>query len=222
MAAGMLTKQATFNTAKFLNDVNDAAQGGVIVSVPAGAPTVASSQDLIGDKISLDDATALALSDTAIGTLLGGVYEYVQYKTTTRLAARRGGVLQDRRPRHRVQRRLHRLRRPGPDRRRPVPRRRHLHLRADREQLLLDSSRRRGIGSVRRCCPHLRRGRQHGQREDQLRERRDEDLSCGLRRGRQSDHRRRAARRRLWAALLDRDLDRDADSGIVLRTHLME
>lgn len=91
MASGMLTKQATFNSAKFLNDTNDAASGGVIVSVPSGAPSPAVSQDIPGDRIVLDDATALALSDTAIGTLFGGVYEYVQYKTTTRVAAR-GGI----------------------------------------------------------------------------------------------------------------------------------
>lgn len=91
MASGMLTKQATLNTAKFLNDVNDSVAGGAIVSIPSGAPSPQVSQDLPGDRIVLDDATALALSDTAIGTLLGGVYEYVQFKTTTRLATR-GGV----------------------------------------------------------------------------------------------------------------------------------
>lgn len=92
MAAGMLTKQATLNSAKFLNDVNDAAQGGVVVSVPAGVTGPSVSQDLPGDRIALDDATALALSDTvAIGQLFGGVYEYVQVKTTTRIPAR-GGI----------------------------------------------------------------------------------------------------------------------------------
>jgi hypothetical protein len=91
MAGGMLTKQADFLTAKFLNDVNDSVAGGAIVSVPSGAPAVQASQTLPGDRIVLDDATALALSDTAIGTLLGGVYMYVQHKTTTRAAAR-GGI----------------------------------------------------------------------------------------------------------------------------------
>lgn len=77
MAGGWLTKQADFLTAKKLNDVNDAASGGVIVSVPVGAPIVATSQTIPGDRIVLDDATALALSDTAVGTLFGGVYMYV-------------------------------------------------------------------------------------------------------------------------------------------------
>jgi hypothetical protein len=73
----MLTKQADFQTAKFLNDVNDAAAGGVILSVPAGAPSPSVSQTQTGDRIVLDDITALALSDTAVGTLYGGIYMYV-------------------------------------------------------------------------------------------------------------------------------------------------
>jgi hypothetical protein len=77
MAGGMLTKQAERLTAKYLNDVNDTVAGGAIVSVPAGAPQVGQSQTLPGDRIVLDDATALALSDTTIGTLFGGVYMYV-------------------------------------------------------------------------------------------------------------------------------------------------
>jgi hypothetical protein len=91
MAGGMLTKQADFLTAKFLNDVNDAAVGGVIVSLPSGAPSPSVSQTQPGDRIVLDDATALALSDTAIGTLYGGVYMYVLTAAVTRTAVR-GGV----------------------------------------------------------------------------------------------------------------------------------
>lgn len=91
MAGGMLTKQADFKTALYLNDVNDSAAGGALVSVPAGAPQVASSQLLPGDRIVLDDATASALSDTTVGTLLGGVYMYVQATYTTTQPIR-GGI----------------------------------------------------------------------------------------------------------------------------------
>ena len=84
MAGGMLTKQANILTAKFLNDVNDSVMGGAIVSVPTGAPTVAASQLIAGDRIVLDDPTALAVSDTVIGTLLGGVYMYVKATSVTR------------------------------------------------------------------------------------------------------------------------------------------
>jgi len=91
MAGGMLTKQADFLTAKYLNDVNDSVAGGVVVSVPSGAPSPSVSQTLPGDRIVLDDATALALSDTSVGTLYGGVYTYVQATYTTRTPVR-GGV----------------------------------------------------------------------------------------------------------------------------------
>lgn len=78
MAGGMLTKQAVILTARFLNDVNDAVAGGAIVSLPAGASAPQSSQTIPGDRIVLDDATALALSDTVgTGTLFGGIYQYV-------------------------------------------------------------------------------------------------------------------------------------------------
>ena len=89
MHGGMLTKQAEFLTAKKLNDVNDAASGGVIVSLPAGAPSPQVSQTIPGDCIVLDDATAAALSDTAVGTLYGGIYMYVaNYLSETATPAR--------------------------------------------------------------------------------------------------------------------------------------
>lgn len=77
MAAGMLTKQADQLTARRLNDVNDAVSGGSIVSLPAGVASPAASATQPGDRIVLDDITALALSDTTVGTLFGGVYMYV-------------------------------------------------------------------------------------------------------------------------------------------------
>ena len=92
MAGGMLTKQAVMLTAKFLNDVNDSAAGGVVVSLPAGAPVPPTSQTLPGDKIVLDDATALALSDTAVGILFGGIYMYVQTLSSSTAAPARGAA----------------------------------------------------------------------------------------------------------------------------------
>ena len=92
MASGMLTKQAVMNTAKFLNDVNDANSGGTIVSLPSGAPSPAVSQDIPGDRIVLDDATATALSDTSVGTLYGGVYMYVGTVSGATNAIARGQI----------------------------------------------------------------------------------------------------------------------------------
>lgn len=90
MAGGMLTKQAVFLSAKFLNDINDSTSGGVTVSLPSGAPVPQVSQTFAGDKIVLDDATALALSDTAIGTLFGGIYMYVGTLSTATASPARG------------------------------------------------------------------------------------------------------------------------------------
>lgn len=84
MAGSYGFKQADQLTAKYLNDVNDANPGGSLVSVPAGAPQAAVSATQPGDRIILDDATALALSDTSVGTLYGGVYVYVEtYASST-------------------------------------------------------------------------------------------------------------------------------------------
>jgi hypothetical protein len=87
---GMLTKQADQLTAKFLNDVNDSTSGGALVSVPTGvqSPQVSATQP--GDVIVLDDATALALSDTTVGTLFGGCYMYVGTLATATASPARG------------------------------------------------------------------------------------------------------------------------------------
>lgn len=90
MAGGMLTKQADQLTAKFLNDVNDATSGGAVVSAPSGVPSAAISATQPGDRIVLDDAAALALSDTTVGTLYGGVYMYVGTLATATASPARG------------------------------------------------------------------------------------------------------------------------------------
>jgi hypothetical protein len=90
MAGGMLTKQADQLTAKWLNDVNDATSGGALVSVPTGVQSPASSATQPGDRIVLDDAGALALSDTTVGTLYGGVYMYVGTAATATASPARG------------------------------------------------------------------------------------------------------------------------------------
>lgn len=76
MAGGYGFKQGVLLTAKALNDVNDTVSGGAIFSIPSGVQAPPYSQTLPGDRIILDDATALALSDTTVGTLYGGTYQY--------------------------------------------------------------------------------------------------------------------------------------------------
>jgi hypothetical protein len=68
-------KPPFYLSAKYLNDVNDALQGGQLTSMPTGFQQF--QQNIPGDRIILDDVTALALSDTSVGTLYGGIYMYV-------------------------------------------------------------------------------------------------------------------------------------------------
>lgn len=88
--ASTLSKQADQLTARFLNDVNDAVAGGAVVSLPSGVTGPPVSATLPGDRIVLDDATALALSDSAVGTLFGGVYMYVATVVGATAAPARG------------------------------------------------------------------------------------------------------------------------------------
>lgn len=92
MAGGNLVKQNDFLTARFLNDVNDTVSGGLAVALPAGAPTPTVSQTIPGDRIVLDDATAVALSDTVVGTLYGGIYMYFGTLSTSAASPARGSA----------------------------------------------------------------------------------------------------------------------------------
>jgi hypothetical protein len=92
MAGGMLTKQNDWQNARFLNDVNDTASGGAIVSLPSGAPSPQVSQTIPGDRIVLDDVTAALVSDATVGTLFGGVYMYVGTLAAATAAPVRGAI----------------------------------------------------------------------------------------------------------------------------------
>lgn len=71
------SKQPFYLNARALNDVNDAVVGGQITTVPNGVYASQGEQTLPGDHAVLDEAAALALSDTNVGTLHGGYYQYV-------------------------------------------------------------------------------------------------------------------------------------------------
>ena len=92
MAGGMLTKQATYLSAIDLNLVNDGVAGGQIFALPSGVQAPPYSQTLPGDRIVLDDASALANSSVATGTLYGGVYMYVGTLATSTAAPARGTI----------------------------------------------------------------------------------------------------------------------------------
>lgn len=75
----------------YLNTVNDPAPGALLAS-PSGmiVPTYGGQ---MGGKLTLNSKEALALSDTVnIGTLYGGVYQYVQFLAGTTAAPARGTV----------------------------------------------------------------------------------------------------------------------------------
>ena len=68
------TNQSPRVTAGYLNDVNDPAPGVPLAS-PSGS-IVQNYAGQMGGKLFLGSVTASALSDTAVGTLYGGVYQY--------------------------------------------------------------------------------------------------------------------------------------------------
>jgi hypothetical protein len=64
--------------AGFLNGgAGDTVIGGLLTSVPAGLNISAGGQDVPGDRLVLGMADALVMSKTTIGTLFGGMYQYV-------------------------------------------------------------------------------------------------------------------------------------------------
>lgn len=78
-------------TSPFLNRIDDPIIGGPLAS-PIGSIYQAYGGQL-GNKFSLDAGMALMASDTTIGTLYGGVYQYVKFKAGTTAANARGQIV---------------------------------------------------------------------------------------------------------------------------------
>lgn len=77
--AGILDPGDSKVPLRLLNDVNDPAPGQVLAS-PSGS-IVQPYYGQIGKRLVLTEAMASTLSDTAIGTLHEGIYQYVQVLT---------------------------------------------------------------------------------------------------------------------------------------------
>ncbi len=79
------TKQLQqLNQVRYMNSGSgDSVVGGLITGVPSGVAANQGIQDVPGDRIILGMADALALSNTTIGTLYGGMYQYVRTKSTS-------------------------------------------------------------------------------------------------------------------------------------------
>ena len=79
-----------FYSGSKLNKVNDTLVGGQLTTMPTGFSQY--QQNLPGDRIILDDVTALALSDTSVGTLYGGIYMYVATLSTATASPAVGSI----------------------------------------------------------------------------------------------------------------------------------
>ena len=79
------TKQPQqLNQVRYLNSGSgDSIVGGAINSVPSAVGAFQGVQDVPGDRIIFGMADALALSNTTVGTLYGGMYQYVRTKSTS-------------------------------------------------------------------------------------------------------------------------------------------
>lgn len=65
----------------------DSVVGGAISGVPASIGATQGIQDIPGDRLVLGMSDALAMSNTTVGTLYGGVYQYITMLSTSVLSA---------------------------------------------------------------------------------------------------------------------------------------
>lgn len=84
------TNQSPRVTAGYLNDVNDPSPGVPLTS-PSGS-IVQSYAGQMGGKLFLGSVSAGSLSDPNVGTLYGGVYQYVQTIAGSTAAPARGNL----------------------------------------------------------------------------------------------------------------------------------
>jgi len=74
-------------SSKYLNNINDSTVGGALTSGPSGIGTQGGALQL-ADYLICNDAEALALSNTATGTLYEGKYQYVQLDSSATTTAK--------------------------------------------------------------------------------------------------------------------------------------
>src|SRR5262245_28112020 len=90
------TKQPQqLNQVRYLNSgTGDSVVGGSLGTVPSTVQASQFVQDIPGDRIILGHADALALSNTtSVGTLYGGLYQYVRTKSNSTATATRGRLV---------------------------------------------------------------------------------------------------------------------------------
>jgi hypothetical protein len=90
MPSNQYSKQPQQLSSAFGNFLNggagDSVIGGAISGVPSAIGAIQGIQDEPGDRVVIGFSDAKALSKTSIGTLYGGVYQYVQVLSTATIA----------------------------------------------------------------------------------------------------------------------------------------
>ncbi len=86
------TKQPQqLNQQRYMNSgTGDSVQGGLITSVPSGVAANQGIQDVPGDRMVLGHADARALSNSSVGYLYGGLYQYVATRSDATASNLRG------------------------------------------------------------------------------------------------------------------------------------
>jgi len=92
MPSNWIKQPQQLNQTRYLNGGSgDSQVGGLINSVPSNVPVSQGIQNRPGDRMIIGEEDALALSDTVnVGTLYGGLYQYVTTKSTAVAAFTRG------------------------------------------------------------------------------------------------------------------------------------
>lgn len=75
---------------RLLNDVNDPSPGVNVSTSQVSGSIIQPYTGMVGKRLVLTAAMAAALSDTAIGTLYEGIYQYVQFNASESTAPARG------------------------------------------------------------------------------------------------------------------------------------
>lgn len=91
--SGLLDPQDHQIPSRKLNDVNDPNPGVIVSTANVSGSIIQPYPGQVGKRLVCSYQTALALSDTAIGTLYEGIYQYVQFLSTESAAAVRGQLV---------------------------------------------------------------------------------------------------------------------------------
>lgn len=86
--AGILDPGDAMIPSRKLNDVNDPSPGSIVATSNVSGSIIQPFSGQVGKRLVCSTSIASKLSDTAIGTLLEGIYQYVQVASTSAAVAR--------------------------------------------------------------------------------------------------------------------------------------